>query len=632
MEIQTRIEALKQAYFWPMEKPNYEPFDWCLGGRGQELIKQIIIEQNVAIMIEIGVSFGGSAKEWLETSPDLLLIGIDPFPNMADYFAKKSDSYKNRIDYKNLDYQSLLNQLKREDGTYLSALSNLWNYRERFIPLRGTSPDKLYDIYEIGLTPDLIYIDSNCKLDELELCQELFPESIIAGYNWNWRLGKAHAASARAPGEYPVRQPLNKFASHYGYEIVTSKSTWVLQKIKNNQTIQADLPLKPDNPIKSRNGLSSIRASLERETCKIAYLGASVTAQKQGYRPVLHEWFQTYFGQPHIEINAGTGGISSTAAVFLMDDDVIEHQPDLCFIEYSTGDMTWTTLEVGLVIEAMVRKLQAINCQVCFLYLYRSDRNFAPDNPILIEYEDIANFHGIPSINVGKYIQESLAAGKIIFEDLYRDHVHNTVAGGQFVTDYITQALESIFESQETEQIGVHKANCARAEAAWALPNRRYLHSDVYAKGKIINIDESMLLNPTNYIVGEFPKPGDKPYQYYQIDDTNEIQFTIKGRLASITSIVGRESGIVEIITPRRTWTFNFWDSYCHYDRFNAKMINLKFDQFTPIRIKLTDKPVDYSQCRREMKDTETIVKNLKVMELLVCGEIISRLLVKHVE
>ena len=603
MEIPDRIKALKRAYFWPREKPKCEPFDWCLGGRGQELIKQIIIEQKVAIMVEIGVSFGGSARQWLESSPYLLLIGIDPFPNMADYYAKKADSYKDRIDYKNLDYQSLLNQLKREDGTYLSALSNLWHYRERFIPIKGTSPDKLYDIYEIGLIPDLIYIDSNCKLNELELCQELFPDTIIAGYNWTWR-------SLR---EYPVRQPLNTFASQYGYEIITSKSTWVLQKIKNNQTIQADFPLKPDNPIKIRNGLSNIRAKLERETCKIAYLGASVTAQKQGYRPVLHEWFQTYFAQPHIEINAGTGGISSTAAVFLMDDDVISHQPDLCFIEYSTGDMTWSTLEVGLVIEAMVRKLQAINCQVCFLYLYRSDRNFAPDNPILIEYENIANFHGIPSINLGKYIQESLAAGKIIFEDLYRDHVHNTIAGGQFVTDYIAQALESIFEARETEQVDTHNAN----------GDRQYLHSDVYAKGKIINIDESMLLNPTNYTVGEFPKPGDKPCQYYQIDHTNEIQFTIKGRLASITSIVGRESGIVEVITPQRTWSFNFWDSYCHYDRFNAKMINLKFDQFTPIRIKLTDKPVDYSQCRREMKDTETIVKNLKVMELLVCGEII---------
>lgn len=599
MQLQDKIKALKRAYTWPVERPNFEPFEWCLGGRGKELIKKVIRQENISIMLEIGVFLFGSAKEWLDTSDDLLLIGIDPFPNMANYYARKAELYQDRINFGNLDRGALLAQLQRKDGTYLSALSNGWSYRDRFIPIRGTSPEKLYELYEIGLEPELIYIDSNNKLEELDICQELFPNSIISGYNWLWR----------SQGVYPLQQPLREFASCHGYKIVTSQSTWMLEKA----TTPVYFAPEEFKVVNRRNGLSKIAHKLKQQTCKIAYLGASVTAQKQGYRPFLHQWFQTYFQLPHQEINAGTGGISSTAAVFLMDEDVIEHQPDLCFIEYSTGDMSWSSLDVGSVIEAMVRKLQALDCQICFLYLYRNDRDFEPTNPTLREYEKIAEHHGIPSINAGRYIEQSLAAGKLIFEDLYRDHVHNTVEGGEFVAAYLADAIKSLLKPEIVNGREVIPVNHR---------DRNYLYSDTYVRGKIIDIDESMILDPTNYIVGEFTKQ-DRQFSYFQLDINNEIRFTIKGILAAITSIVGRESGIVELITPKRTWEFNFWDSYCHYDRFNAKMINVSFPDYTPVRLRLTDKPVDYSICRRHMENTDSIVKNFRVMKLFVCGEIL---------
>ena len=296
-----------------------------------------------------------------------------------------------------------------------------------------------------------------------------------------------------------------------------------------------------------------------------------------------------------------------------MEDDVIKHQPDICFIEYSTGDMSWKSLDVGPIIEAMVRKLEAINCQVCFLYLYRNDRAFDLDNPTLAEYEKIARFHGIPSINVGKYVEELITAKKVVFEDLYRDHVHNTFEGGEFVADYIGNAIKSILTAPSSDRPTLSDSQGGER-----------LFPDTYVEGQIIEIDQSMIFDPTNYQTGEFMHPHGRVYQYYQIDTSNELRFAIEGRLTAITAIVGRESGIVEVITPKRSWEFNFWDPYCHYDRFNAKLINLNFDKLTPIRIKLTDKPIDYSVCRRKMENTDTIVKNLRVIALLVCGRIVE--------
>src|SRR6476660_3508046 len=113
-----------------------------------------------------------------------------------------------------------------------------------------------------------------------------------------------------------------------------------------------------------RAGLSSLADKLTTQPCKIAYLGASVTAQQAGYRPLLHQWFIEQSGQAHEAIHAAIGGIGSAAGVFLMDDLVVRRKPHLCLIEFTTGDVSsGTPLPlVGPAIEGMVRKLHQIDC------------------------------------------------------------------------------------------------------------------------------------------------------------------------------------------------------------------------------------------------------------------------------
>jgi hypothetical protein len=46
---------------------------------------------------------------------------------------------------------------------------------------------------------------------------------------------------------------------------------------------------------KCRNGLGNLKELLYSAPREIAYLGASVTAQKEGYRPLLERWFAESF-------------------------------------------------------------------------------------------------------------------------------------------------------------------------------------------------------------------------------------------------------------------------------------------------------------------------------------------------
>jgi hypothetical protein len=110
-------------------------------------------------------------------------------------------------------------QLAGEDATYECLLSNLWQYRSRFIPMQGTSPDKLYELHDLGVVPEIIYPDSDKLGKELKDVNDLFPECLICGDDWTWH-----------PDEgYPIRKAVLPFAEQYGFEVKSERGTWLLE-------------------------------------------------------------------------------------------------------------------------------------------------------------------------------------------------------------------------------------------------------------------------------------------------------------------------------------------------------------------------------------------------------------------
>jgi glycosyltransferase involved in cell wall biosynthesis/Tfp pilus assembly protein PilF len=369
--------------------------------------------------------------------------------------------------------------------------------------------------------------------------------------------------------------------------------------------------LQQNKKVQVRGALASIQKKLHSQVCKIAYLGGSATAQQEGgYRPLLHQWLSEYSQQNHQEINAGNGGIASSAAVFTMDDEVIAQQPDLCFIEYATTDMG-RKHEIGAAVEGMVRKLEAINCSICFLYLYKQGEKFDYTNTTITEYEKVADFYKIPSINVGQFLEAAVENGKYLVSNLFKNQERTFKQGSQVISKFIAEGLKTIFDDQP---IHSQESECDRN---YDVSLAKSLHSNHYGTGKIVNLDLSFIRDRDRCSIGEFGT-----YKYYQIDSSNEIKFTLKGKLVGIATIVGKESGIIELITPERTWEYKLWDAFCYQDRFQIKIIERHFEKATPIRLKLTEKPIDYSKCREKLVDTEHILKNFKIVGLLVCGEV----------
>lgn len=222
--IEDSLLALRRAHPWP-ERSDWAvipPWPYALGGGGRELVDAIIRVSRPRLMVEIGVFLGASTKRWLDISPRLTVIGIDPWdelrliPQCRRYVGRPALTRA----YPDPEMQERFAVDIAANGVRLTALSLLRPYRDRFIPMQATSPDGLHEIAATGLKPDLVYIDADKKAEDLEAAHRLWPEAIIAGDDWHW---------GRTKG-YPMRRVVEEFAAKNGFAITADHGTWVLTR------------------------------------------------------------------------------------------------------------------------------------------------------------------------------------------------------------------------------------------------------------------------------------------------------------------------------------------------------------------------------------------------------------------
>lgn len=212
------FEQLHQATQWP-DTDGVQAWDYTLGGRGRELVDRVIHEVNAGLLLEIGCFLCASTRRWLTKHSDLKVIGVDPWdddlirqvgryigrPNLTRKYPERATQMKMLADITN-------------NKPFPTAMANVVEFKDRFIPFRGWSPEALRELKDAGIEPDVIYIDCDKKPDELEVSHELWPNARITGDDWHW---------SRTKG-YPMRQVVYAFAEKYGFSVEAEGATWIL--------------------------------------------------------------------------------------------------------------------------------------------------------------------------------------------------------------------------------------------------------------------------------------------------------------------------------------------------------------------------------------------------------------------
>jgi hypothetical protein len=199
---QTRetLASLKTRYPWPTERPSESPILWSLDYGGRRLITDAIASRGVNVLLEIGSFLGGSALQWLAASREVVVVCVDPWPDLIDPGPGITAHHIGR---------AYRDQLRAPEGVYRSFISSMWDVRHRIVHVRGMS---------LGLRPDMVYIDADKKGHEIPVCDELFPDAVIAGDDWNWSDGYS----------FPIREPASRSAHSRGRRLKCVGTTWLI--------------------------------------------------------------------------------------------------------------------------------------------------------------------------------------------------------------------------------------------------------------------------------------------------------------------------------------------------------------------------------------------------------------------
>ncbi|NQT87796.1 SGNH/GDSL hydrolase family protein, partial [bacterium] len=322
-----------------------------------------------------------------------------------------------------------------------------------------------------------------------------------------------------------------------------------------------------------RGGLGNVLGKLQGDgAVRIAYFGGSITAQN-GWRPKTLAWFRkTWPGVTIAEINAAIGGTGSDLGVYRCQQDVLQHKPDLVFVEFAVNDGGAAPERIYRSMEGIVRQTWRANPEtdICFIYTFHTghvkayrEGNF---NRSAAAMERLADHYAIPSITVALPIVQLEAAGKLIFTVprgtkgperkivFSHDACHPTDGGHEVYTETIIKAFADI---QKVSRAGKHTLG-------------KPYRDDNWEDAKLVPLDPSMLTGswkklPTDDGLGKrfrnrLPtiwhggKPGDK------------ITFRFKGNTVKLYDLLGPDGGkAICSVDGKVVRTSPRFDRYCSY-------------------------------------------------------------------
>jgi hypothetical protein len=212
-------DEFKSKYSLP-ETPGISRYDFSLDGGGRNLVTTAIDENNIKLMLELGCFLCGSTRLWLEHDPNLIVVGIDPWEGDWATPLRSHHAVKNPKPWRTIpDREAFLSSVEKH-GPFLSAMANVQEFKDRFFPVPGFSPEKLYEIKELGVNPELIYFDADKKPEHLEAAHTLWPDAILTGDDWTWNEDKG----------FPARQVVQAFAEKHGFVAKARGATWILRR------------------------------------------------------------------------------------------------------------------------------------------------------------------------------------------------------------------------------------------------------------------------------------------------------------------------------------------------------------------------------------------------------------------
>jgi hypothetical protein len=280
----------------------------------------------------------------------------------------------------------------------------------------------------------------------------------------------------------------------------------------------------------------------------IAYIGGSITQGVHCYRTSSARYIQSLYPAVKMKfINAGVSGTGTDLGACRLYEQVIQHHPDLVFIEFVVNG----AYKEGL--EGMIRQIWKNDpaTDICMLYSAHSEHTAIyaagqlPDN--VKGFETIADHYKIPSVHMAllpalleqqnKLVWKSDSKevpGKIVFSN---DGIHPIAAGGDLYAGAIARSMQSLQTNTSPQK---HALPAVLYSASWE-------EARMYAPQQLATFsrDWEKITPKDSFYLKQFA--GWFPYIMKAEQPGASFSFRFNGTMFGIFDIGGPESAQMEI-------------------------------------------------------------------------------------
>ena len=189
------------------------------------------------------------------------------------------------------------------------------------------------------------------------------------------------------------------------------------------------------------------------EDVTVAYLGGSITQGSSAgnelcYARLTTNWLSEQFPSAKIQyVNAGIGATGSYIGIHRADRDVLAHDPDLVFIDFSVND-TFDRMNTNrATYEGLIRKLWSHETSPAIICLAMTQED---GTSVQDDHSEIAIRYDIPMISYRNAILDVINKGYIVWDDISDDNIHPNVQGHAVLTQMITAYLQDVVDNLDS--------------------------------------------------------------------------------------------------------------------------------------------------------------------------------------
>lgn len=247
----------------------------------------------------------------------------------------------------------------------------------------------------------------------------------------------------------------------------------------------------------------------------IAYIGGSIT-EGNGldtcYAKRSYNYFAQTFGTGSnvSYVNAGLSGTSSVVGLMRAQNDILDKNPDVIFIEFSVNDHPEEIYKKSF--EALVKQcLSQENEPAVIILITRAKGGYSMQEQMV----KVGQNYNVPIISMDTALTKAFESGTLTKEDYYSDEYHPHVAGNALISDCISYFYRQALKTENRSD-------------GYTIPSST-AYGDEYTTGSIAPLNTLTNFNAGSFKTSSHPRfPYAFEFQKYSAN--SPMTFTTQGK------------------------------------------------------------------------------------------------------